>query len=328
MKKKSVKKVTKTISKKVTKKRPVAKSKALPKKAVAKKRVLPKKVAAKNKVTLEKVKEVPKFEETKNEKTVSKPAKVTFSINKKIILIIGIVIIVLAAGTGAFFLIKELIVEEEVCQLYKIMPLGDSITLGSGTENLNGYREDLFEMLNSSNYHIDFVGSYNHGVGNWDKDHEGISGQIISWYRTRLNGPDDFILQRNNPDIILFHMGINNLAKGGDIDQYISDFDDNIKVIYNFNENATIVIAKIIKTGNDYYNPRVEQFNGELEDLGNSWKVQGKNVIIVDMENLLTYPEDYFDQIHPNEEGYKKLANAWYTAITPYMKACGIEEEE
>jgi len=257
-------------------------------------------------------------------KEKSKKKKIKFKPGKKTIIITISVIALIILSTGVYFLTKTLTQEEEVCQLYKIMPLGDSITLGSGTETLDGYRKELYTKLNDSGYLFDFVGDYNHGTGEWDMDHEGISGEILSWYRTRLTGPDDFILTRNTPDIILYHMGINNLAKGGDIDQYASELNDSVKVIYNFNENATVILAKIIPTGNDNFNSRVTEFNEEVDKLDDIWK--DYNIIIVDMENLLIYPDDYSDQIHPNEEGYKKIADAWYSAIITMMKSCNSEE--
>jgi hypothetical protein len=49
-----------------------------------------------------------------------------------------------------------------------IMPLGDSITLGIGpsdsTEDLNGYRRELWTLLTSSGYDVDFVGSSSNGT--------------------------------------------------------------------------------------------------------------------------------------------------------------------
>ena len=263
-------------------------------------------------------------EETPQEKPKGKQIHITLPRPGKKFLIISLsVLVLIVLGIGLYFLIPVLTPEEEIiCTTTRIMPLGDSITLGSGTDTLDGYRKDLYYMLQAENYSFDFVGDYNHGTGDWDLNHEGISGEIISWYRTRMTGPDDFVLTRNTPDTILYFMGINDLAKGGEIDKYLGELNDTLKVVYNFNENATILLAQITITGNDYFNARVTEYNDGMDEISNFWNANGKTLILVDMENILTYPGDFYDEIHPNEAGYKKIAEAWYTSLASTMTAC------
>jgi lysophospholipase L1-like esterase len=304
-----------------------------PRKSSAKKPT--KKSAPKRKPRKKKV-ETPVEEQTEEEteESIEKPKKeekqkgkhihITLPRPGKKFLIISLSILVaIILGIGIYFLVQVLTTEEEVaCTTTRIMPLGDSITLGSGTDTLDGYRKDLYFMLNAENYSFNFVGDYNHGTGDWDLNHEGISGEVISWYRTRMTGPDDFVLTRNTPDTVLYFMGINNLAKGGDIDKYLGELNDTLKVIYNFNENTTILLAQITITGNDYFNARVSEYNDGMDEISNFWNANGKTLILVDMENILTYPDDFNDEIHPNAEGYKKIAEAWYTPLSTTMTPC------
>ena len=41
----------------------------------------------------------------------------------------------------------------------------------------------------------------------------------------------------------------------------------------------------------------------------------GDNIIVVNMENALNYSTDLSDDLHPNDNGYAKMANVWYDAL-------------
>src|SRR5262245_26569406 len=55
----------------------------------------------------------------------------------------------------------------------KVMPLGDSITYGSGSSNKGGYRFPLWNDLRVYGSPVDFVGSQQSGPAGFDRDHEG-----------------------------------------------------------------------------------------------------------------------------------------------------------
>ena len=42
----------------------------------------------------------------------------------------------------------------------------------------------------------------------------------------------------------------------------------------------------------------------------------GDNIIIIDQENALIYPDDMSDSVHPNDVGYSKMAEAWFNAFS------------
>ena len=96
-----------------------------------------------------------------------------------------------------------------------IMPLGDSITLGIGPsdlpENLNGYRRDLYNLLSSSGYDIDFVGSLSNGTF-VEKQHEGHPGATAADIASSLTGVYSRLVAYP-ADIILLHIGTNGLSE-------------------------------------------------------------------------------------------------------------------
>lgn len=104
-----------------------------------------------------------------------------------------------------------------------IMPLGDSITFGVGSEATGGYRQYLFNNLSGANT-VDMVGTLaDPGSASFDNDHFGISGieaddanaaSDSSGLIFQLKDGGTGVLQQLNtagttPDVILLHIGTN-----------------------------------------------------------------------------------------------------------------------
>jgi lysophospholipase L1-like esterase len=204
------------------------------------------------------------------------------------------------------------------CTPTRIMPLGDSITLGvygpviAGPEAgyIVGYRQRLYERLTANNYFIDFVGGESEGnlvLPAFDTDHEGHSG----WSDTEIADNIYNWLNANPADIVLLHAGTNDLdASPADIERILDEIDR-----HNF--NTVVVLAKIINRVP--YSDVTAQFNANIEQMALNRIAIGDNIIIVDQENALIYPDDIYDDKHPNQTGYEKMADTWFDAITSFM---------
>ncbi len=88
----------------------------------------------------------------------------------------------------------------------RIMPFGDSITVGAGSRAGDGYRARLHRDLTAAGLRVNFVGSRSSGPGP-DPDHEGHSG----WTMAQLSARADRWLRRARPDVVLLHVGTNDL---------------------------------------------------------------------------------------------------------------------
>ncbi len=198
----------------------------------------------------------------------------------------------------------------------KILPSGDSITRGYyGSVNNNGYRKPLYLNLTSLGYNFTFVGSQNDGDFP-DPNHEGYDGQTASWLNQRMDGPADYWLSEHQPDIILYHIGTNNLRFGADIETYAQDANETIEIIYDFDPDITVVLAKIILTrDNDAQNTLTCNYNLLLADIAQVWADAGYSIVVVNMESALNYTTDMADNLHPNDNGYARMADAWYDAL-------------
>lgn len=206
-----------------------------------------------------------------------------------------------------------------------IMPLGNSITRGStGSPNKIGYRRKLYLDLIAKGYDIEFVGSQSLGLLNdFDKDHEGHSG----WHADHPTIPEISIaenlygwLEMNPPDIILMHVGTNDIigleGNNEDIFDVVDDVNkilDTIDVFEdNYNKEIYVVLAKIILQENDTL---TSEFNSKLDSMVTIRILNEDKIILVDQESALNYPDDLVDGIHPTQIGYNKMADTWLLAL-------------
>jgi hypothetical protein len=227
----------------------------------------------------------------------------------------------------------------------RIMPLGDSITKGTGTcqegdppdppnelyLNCTGYRDFLWYSLVDNGYTVDFVGSQGSQFQDdylnpyHDNDHEGHGGWKAYEIKNNVYGSGLNWLQNYPADIILLHIGTNDI--GGitppDVDQKISKIANDVNQIldnidqYELDKNkeVLVVLARIINRidpdGDEELYTTL--FNMELQSKADSRN--GDNILVVDMEAALIYPDDLGDELHPNITGYSKIANVWFAAL-------------
>lgn len=208
-----------------------------------------------------------------------------------------------------------------------IMPLGDSITRGSSSGVLDpaymiSYRKALYDLLYARSYEVDFVGSLNDGsqvFGDADlADHEGHGG----WRDDEIvNGRPGYgkladWLPAEQPDIVLLHIGTNGL------DPSPNDVAAILNVIDAYDRNVWVILARIINRNT--FSQDTTDFNDNVEDMANDRIDHGDKIIIVDMEDgagidydLITDtpPGDMYDNLHPVNTGYEKMAGKWLTGL-------------
>lgn len=212
----------------------------------------------------------------------------------------------------------------------KIMPLGDSITRGgTGSTDDTGYRRSLYLSLIGAGYNVDFVGSLTSGIPtDFDRDHEGHSG----WRDDQIAASVYGFLEDNPADVVLLHIGTNGLDPSpndvedilDEIDWYESDYGTEI----------TVILAHIINRVP--YSSTTTTFNNNVEAMAQDRINNPSNpaypdkIIIVDMENgagivynidqTPPYDDgDMYDNLHPNDDGYAKMANVWMDALTDIL---------
>ena len=199
----------------------------------------------------------------------------------------------------------------------RIMPLGDSITRGwYGSPGANGYRKPLYLNLTNHSYNVDFVGCQNDGDFA-DRNHEGRDG----WHAAGGPNGNNILpnvynwLTAHPADIVLLHIGTNDISVGG---QDANEVNDILDEIDRYNPDITVVLALIINRKS--YNSITTQYNNSLNQMAMNRIANGDDIIIVNMENALNYSTDMADNLHPNDSGYAKMANVWFAALDNLLK--------
>jgi lysophospholipase L1-like esterase len=192
----------------------------------------------------------------------------------------------------------------------RIMPLGDSITMGIGSATTSSYRVDLQNRLRHAGLSVDFVGSQRDGApAGADLDHEGHSGWSIAQLAARADG----WLATYRPDVVLLQAGTNDMrtpAGAVGATGRLSALIDQIKADA---PAAEIFVAEITGTRSTFaaaQQKRTDAYNAAVPGIVAG---KGPRVHLVDQSTVKGI--DIRDGLHPNDFGYAKMSWNWYRAM-------------
>jgi len=202
---------------------------------------------------------------------------------------------------------------------HKIMPLGNSITRGMGGDApYDGYRKELYQLLNNGGWEFDFVGSMSDGTFS-DPEHEGHGG----WKAQDIDANISDWMSTYNPNIVLLHIGTNDISAEEPNSQTINEIESILDKIFAYNSTATMFLCKLIprleQPGEEHI--RTEELNVLIEQLYTEKKQEeGYNIYLVDQNSAFKANENWrteymIDNVHPNSEGYSVIANTYFTSM-------------
>ncbi len=195
----------------------------------------------------------------------------------------------------------------------RIMPLGDSITKGSGSPGTGGYRGFLEDLVVVKKPSFTFVGSQaSLSPRSLDrKRHEGHGGYLIAnrqgrpGLQQRVHG----WLNKTHPDVVLLMVGTNDLRGDASLAKGASGrFKKLVATIQGYKAHPVrVVVSAIPPSSNPTVNARVAKYNAQIRKIA-----LDRQITFVDP---LLGPGDLSDGTHPNAGGYQKIATAWNTAL-------------
>ena len=197
----------------------------------------------------------------------------------------------------------------------EILPLGDSITDGVGVSGGGGYLIELFRLALMGGQEITYVGGSMNGpqmVDNqpFPRSHEGHSGWTIS----QIDGITPSYALDDGPHIVLLHIGTNDMR--GDVSMSGNRLGTLIDQIVMDLPNSLLVVAKIIPYPGQ--SSQVTTYNNAVPGVVQMRASAGKHVILVDQ--FTDFPNsELADGVHPNTQGYARMARVWYAAISQYL---------
>lgn len=227
----------------------------------------------------------------------------------------------------------------------RIMPLGDSITSGkydryddmstpTAEPEVAGYRERLWNQLEAAGYKVDFVGGEFDGPDSLgDRDHEGHNGIRTQRWDDEYDSkyPEGGIreqvygwLQSNPADLVLLHIGTNDLATNkspAQVGPVINEILSQIDTWEESNSAVDVLLAKIIdfRSGNT----EVAELNAQIAAMVDSSRlVDQYNALRTNGQPdsaLYADPKDDSNGLHPNQAGYEAMADAWLAKLEPLL---------
>ena len=194
----------------------------------------------------------------------------------------------------------------------KILPLGDSITLGAKSTDGGGYRTPLFKLVVAANQKITFTGSLSSGPSQvsgqpFPRSHEGHSGWTISQLSSLIPSPALDV----KPNIVLLHIGTNDIGSRNPAAMAMR-LDALMEKIAQNEPDAFLVVAQIVAARTD--NDIRDAYNAMIPGLAQAHAAKGQHVISVDI-NKIPMSGLSADGVHPNDQGYAYMAGVWYEAI-------------
>jgi len=206
----------------------------------------------------------------------------------------------------------------------RILCIGDSITQGGKKDRDEWtYRLPLQEMLREAGVSFDFIGSRQQGLqpeAKWpdvkgqpfDPDHEGYYGAKTARVLDKLKVT---LPTLTAPDIALIHLGTNDQKSDDHVATIVKPLEEIVAMLRAKNPKVRVLIGHLNFNGGAALKirPLIEDMTQRLSNADSpivtvhhyrDWK-----------ENPKAEGTDTFDWAHPNPEGQRKMAAAWFAAM-------------
>ncbi|MFB6549454.1 ricin-type beta-trefoil lectin domain protein [Streptomyces sp. NPDC056405] len=190
----------------------------------------------------------------------------------------------------------------------RLLPPGNSITWGIGSPSGNSYRGFLWNQLSAQGHALDFVGSGRNGPMS-DPDNEGHSG----WRIDQITSIADSVLARYRPNVITLEIGTNDLNGSYQVPTAPDPMSALIDQILRSTPVATVLVGTVIISTSPTEEANRPAFNKKLAQIVQSKAAAGKHVRLVDMSALTA--ADLSDALHPNDNGFSKMADAFAAGV-------------
>lgn len=200
---------------------------------------------------------------------------------------------------------------------------GDSTTQGVNSTEGSGYRLQLFEdmwgkvqshgapppyiVVEGTRYRRDFVGDQRSGSVP-DPDHDGVSGERIDEIAQRL----DCTIPAYRPNVVTLHVGLNDMNQQWDLPDAPRRAGALIDQILEDAPETVVILAGVIPASKPGMQPRIDAFNAALPALVKERQDRGEHVLLAPMDMV---PVTEVDGAHPNDAGYRKMAEVFGNAI-------------
>ncbi|KAK7424912.1 hypothetical protein QQX98_000188 [Neonectria punicea] len=206
----------------------------------------------------------------------------------------------------------------------RLMPLGASITSGKKSDDGNGYRKYLRDLLVADGNKVDMVGSLDSGDMD-DNQNEGWDGLRIDEVLVKAKAS----VPERLPNLITINAGTNDCVQNYDIEHAADRMEEMLKYLWSASPKATIILSTLLVNGDSDVEEKVLDVNEQLKNLTDEMAAASRKVILVDMHSS-DGPQkgDLVDGTHPDSAGYSKMADLWFKGIEDAASRGWLESPE
>lgn len=190
---------------------------------------------------------------------------------------------------------------------FRLMPLGGSVTQGVGSSTGAGFRRPLLEMLQGHGFDVQMVGSRKTGSMP-NKNHEGWPGYRID----EIDKKARLSVSRVLPDVFAVNAGSNDCLQSFQLEEAGNRLNNLLEYLWETRPDSTILLSTLVVSADAQTNANVNAVNDQYHALAKQKAIEQKKIVFVDM-NCEAGPQVdcLVDGIHPNNEGYEKMAKLW-----------------
>ncbi|MEV7629776.1 FG-GAP-like repeat-containing protein [Actinoplanes sp. NPDC089786] len=189
----------------------------------------------------------------------------------------------------------------------RVMPLGDSITFGYASSDGSGYLARFREIAEVGSSQVELVGSQRSGPS--ALANEGHSGWTIS----QVAGITDSALRSYQPNVVLLHIGTNDMGNNVDPGGAPGRLGGLIDQILRTAPGVTVVVSTIVPAASGTTQSRINAYNAAIPGVVAARQRAGEHVRLVDMSSVTT--ANLADGLHPDDRGYQKMAVPFYRGV-------------
>lgn len=191
------------------------------------------------------------------------------------------------------------------------MPLGGSVTRGVGSSSGNGYRKPLLEMLHTNGIKAEMVGSRRDGTTS-NNDHEGWRGFRIDEVEQKAR----ISVRKLLPDVFAVNAGSNDCLQCFQIDRAGRRMGELLDCLWFASPRSTVLLSTLVVSADRDVDSLIVQVNDQFRAVAARKAYEQKRIVLIDMHT----PEGpdvrgLVDGIHPDDEGYNKMAKLWFRGM-------------
>jgi lysophospholipase L1-like esterase len=203
--------------------------------------------------------------------------------------------------------------EAEEPEALRVLPAGDSITFGAGG-HYYGYRGFLADLASAAGMPVVLVGAETENLGAGE-GHEGHPG----WRSDELQAAMEGLLQRHRPDVVLLHIGTNDIFQGRPVPDAAASIEASLDSVARVLPEAWTIVA----TPGPFRSPKNAQAQQLAEQIRGSVAQRagrGQRIVVADVHAVLAaspagLPALLADSAHPSDLGYYLMAHTFFEAL-------------